>query len=159
MVVNTPGAYRECLADSLEGQSKWRAHKAEQFPDDERNTRSSRALAAAAEYVRQLDEQHPGVRRFVELAERLDAETFRWNTDPRVIIAGAHAAAQFFFGKGSRDAEPSDFDRLLEDMFGEALNVMRQNSDWFDAQPSDDLARYFERQGYPLWDDEEDDGA
>jgi hypothetical protein len=158
MTVNTPGAYRATLADSLDGQSRWRAHKAERWPDDERNARSSRGLDAAAEYVRGLDEQNPGVRRFVELAERLDAEeAFPWPTDPHTIVGGSYTASRFFFGKGSREPEPSDFDRLLEDMFDETLYELRRTADWINAQPSPDLGRYFADHGYPLWDDEEDE--
>jgi len=40
MTLYSPSAYRDCLATSLEAQSRWRAHKAEQFPDDERNKKA-----------------------------------------------------------------------------------------------------------------------
>jgi hypothetical protein len=46
--------YRETLAEYLEGQAAWRAGKAEEYPDDDRNARSASRIGDLAAYVRAL---------------------------------------------------------------------------------------------------------
>ena len=111
-------AVRGWLADLLESQSSWRAMKAQDWPDDKRNARCSRALANAANYVRTLNGAHPQLVRFVELGETLDEERLNGGVE---TISGTDAAGRFFFDNNSQDPTERDFDWLLECMFIETL--------------------------------------
>jgi len=72
------------IIEILIAQAEWREHKAEEYPDDERNLRAASALRAAAEYVGVLpdddqrlrvidatDVDHPGGERTHEVLRRV----------------------------------------------------------------------------------------
>jgi hypothetical protein len=64
--------YREQLVHSLEDSAEWRAAKAEEYPNDERNRRSAEALEAAARQVAALPDDDLRLRRLVRLYEAGD---------------------------------------------------------------------------------------
>lgn len=59
------------LAEFLRDQAGWRAEKAEQYPEDDRNKLSSEALESLADWVEQLPDDHAGL-------VALRAATRRW---------------------------------------------------------------------------------
>jgi hypothetical protein len=67
--INNVRDYREQLARSLEDAAEWRARKAKEYPNDERNSRSAEALSVAAREVAELPDHDPRLRRLVRLYE------------------------------------------------------------------------------------------
>lgn len=56
--VSSASSYKAWLADYIEYQASWREEKAEQYPDDERNTQSARCLQRLAENLRNLPDHN-----------------------------------------------------------------------------------------------------
>jgi hypothetical protein len=48
--------YKELLAEAIENEANWRDMKADEYPDDDRNTKAARSLHGLATYVRSLAE-------------------------------------------------------------------------------------------------------
>jgi hypothetical protein len=129
-------AYSAWLAEVLESQAHWRSLKAEDWPDDERNARSSRALTAAAEYARGLDDSSPPVRPFVKLSEL--ARACGMTGEPEHVIGGAEVAGRFWFQTERelpREPQTHDFDRLIAKMHQSTL----ESYDIAVLVPGDDL--------------------
>ena len=61
------GEYREQLIYRVEGTAEWRTRKSEEYPDDERNIRSSRCLELLATNLRELPPDHPKLLRLWRL--------------------------------------------------------------------------------------------
>ena len=79
--------YREQLVHSLEDSAEWRARKAEEYPNDERNGRSAAALDGAARDVAAIPDDDPRLRRLVRLYEAGDAAVGDFLEEERYIIA------------------------------------------------------------------------
>jgi hypothetical protein len=58
---------REQLTSSLESSAAWRAAKANEFPDDERNAESAAALTVAAQEVAALPDDDPRLLRLASI--------------------------------------------------------------------------------------------
>ncbi len=56
------GSYTEWLIEEIEGNADWRTRKAEKYPEDERNLRSSQALRNLAARMNEVPADHPKVR-------------------------------------------------------------------------------------------------
>jgi hypothetical protein len=76
--MTSPAQIREAIAEHLEYQSEWRAQKAEEYPEDDRNRIVADALARAAEQVRLLPDSDWN--RFVRLAKVADDRSIDANT-------------------------------------------------------------------------------
>lgn len=61
----------EMLIDSVESSAHWRGEKADQYPDDRRNQRSSAALDKLAERLRKLPADNEHAQTYEALLERL----------------------------------------------------------------------------------------
>ena len=61
----------EELVDRVESSADWRAQKTEQYPDDSRNERSSRALRKLAKNLRALPTEHEHAASYEDVMERL----------------------------------------------------------------------------------------
>ncbi len=55
------GSYTEWLIEEIEGNADWRTRKAEEYPEDERNLRSSQALRNLAARMKELSADHPKI--------------------------------------------------------------------------------------------------
>jgi len=154
--MTSTSAYRDWIAEMLESQSSWRARKAEEWPDDSRNARSSAALSAAAKFVRDMDPEHPAVRQFAELGKVLDAEGL--NGDPETITA-TYAAGRFFFGREPAQPSSAHFERLLDDMFAETLESWAASEMNSGEELPPLVVAYVEAHGFTVtrWNDEDDD--
>lgn len=67
--------FKEILTFDIEESAHWRACKAEEFPEDDRNSRCSGALAKLSESMERIDHNHPlliRLRRFEETAFEQD---------------------------------------------------------------------------------------
>ncbi len=62
---------KELLAADIQGQADWRAQKAEEYPEDERNARCSAALSRLAKSVEAISDDHPLFQRLKRLANTL----------------------------------------------------------------------------------------
>ena len=67
-------AAREWLQSTLEGSAEWRARKAEEYPDDQRNASSAAALAQAAQDVAAMADDDPRLSSLGRLYEISDDE-------------------------------------------------------------------------------------
>ena len=144
----------EALADNFESTANWRRLKAADWPDDLRNVRSAEALEAAAEYVRSLDDplKSHGINRLVEFGELLA----NWHNYDVVIPDSSEAASRFFFDNGGVGATERDFERLVLRVFHETLEWWKEQLEEDDAnQPPRDLVVFFDDNGVPLWEDDE----
>jgi hypothetical protein len=63
--------YLEQLIEKIESSADWRAEKANQYPDDTRNQRSSRALRTLGERLKALSDDDENVVAYVTIASRL----------------------------------------------------------------------------------------
>jgi hypothetical protein len=163
-------AMRDWIAELLDSQSSWRTLKAQEWPDDLRNRRSSDALAAAAEYVRNLEEPNQALYLFGEFLQLMDdeAEQQGFAIEAATFVGGSSIAGRFFFDNGTRDPEPSDFDRLVLDMFYETLEGWRttiEDSGVDGAVAGGRVAiglplvEFFAEHGYPLFVEDDDEDA
>ena len=55
------GSYTEWLIEEIEGKVNWRTRKAEEYPEDEQNLRSSHALRNLATKMKELPADHPKI--------------------------------------------------------------------------------------------------
>lgn len=69
-----PSDIRESILMSLEGTADWRMRKAEEFPDDERNTTAAHELRKLAEGVAELDDDEYPLPQLAALCDRLGDE-------------------------------------------------------------------------------------
>ncbi len=160
-LAESTAAYAEALAELFESTAAFRRDKAEQFPEDGRNLRSSMALEAAAAYLRTIDPvENRGLRLFAEFEDHLEA--WRDPRDPAEIVSmSSHVASRFCFDNATAAPAPRDFDRLIASVFTETLEGWRDSlEDGIDTPPRA-LVAFFDEHGVPLWesDDEEDDDA
>ncbi|MBA3366038.1 MAG: hypothetical protein H0U03_09690 [Actinobacteria bacterium] len=95
---------KEMLAEYVSGQAGWRADKADQYPEDDRNQRSADALWALAEHVERLPDDDPNLQALAALHEP-------WHTD--VFISSEETGYMLLrFGFDSGHPLP-DFDDFL----------------------------------------------
>ena len=66
--------FKELLGYQVEGKAEWRATKAEEYPDDERNARCSQALYRLAEGLEAIPDDHDLYQQFERLIERLGGD-------------------------------------------------------------------------------------
>lgn len=96
------------LADYVRSQAQWRADKAAQYPDDQRNERSAQSLSALAQAVEAIP---PGGEQTIRAIEDLIREQ-RWGT-PGKAVEGAVSRYGF-------DGEPPEPAAFLEELLGAA---------------------------------------
>ena len=112
---------REILAEHLDSQAWWRSIKADEYPDDRRNERSSTALSDLAKQVRNLPAAHDGLRLLDEAGGFFDG----------VVLCGEKAHA--FVGQtGFHLSMPGCWD--VEDWLTEFTNAVREDA----AEPVDE---------------------
>jgi hypothetical protein len=164
----TAAAYAAWLAELFESEAGWRERKAADHPDDHRQQQSAKALRAAAEYVRSIEQplEHTGIRAFVDF----DAELVEWvgGKTPLQLVAesGAGAAGdvglaagRFFFYLGGPRPKAKDFDRLISEMFSNMLRSWRESIESGAPQPPASLVEFFGEQKLPLWEGDQDEEA
>ena len=66
----TDEVLRAQLALAVKNSAKWRARRAEQHPDDQRNISSSRSLVALAERLEALPVSNPHLAAYIDIMER-----------------------------------------------------------------------------------------
>jgi hypothetical protein len=162
MEATTPHYYAGLAADYLEEQAAWRQRKADEWPDDPRNARSAAALAAAATYVRQLDDSH----RQLDLLAGLDAELEAWQHGGS-LDAGTGAltvdeqasgtVARFCFDNEATTPGPRQFEWLLGQVVAGAAGSLRDEIEAGTSQPPGSLVELLAELGAPLWEDDEEE--
>lgn len=90
------------LADYVRSQAQWRADKAAQYPDDERNLRSAEGLRALADAVDGMRPAHPELIRSIEELIREQ----RWGTPGKGV---EQAVSRYGF-----DGEPLEPEAFLQ---------------------------------------------
>ena len=113
--MTTSAQIREAIAEHLEYQSEWRAQKAEEYPEDDRNRIVADALARAAAQVRLLpDSDWNRLARLAKLADdrSIDANTLLSFSDE----TGEDVTSALHYGNepGGYNAEAFSVDLLLE---------------------------------------------
>ena len=113
--MTTSTQLREAIAKHLEYQSNWRAQKAEEHPEDDRNRIVADALAKAADQVRRLpDSDWNRFARLAKLADdrSIDANTLLSFSDE----AGEDVTSALHYGNdpGGYNAEAFSVEALLE---------------------------------------------
>jgi hypothetical protein len=113
--MTTSTQLREAIAKHLEKQSEWRAQKAEEHPEDDRNRIVADALAKAAEQVRLLpDNEWNRFARLAKLANdrSIDAHTLLSFSDE----TGEDVTSALHYGNepGGYNAEAFSAATLLE---------------------------------------------
>jgi len=93
---------KETLAEEFLRQAEWRDQKAGEYPDDPRNARAAEGLRGLAEYVRNLPDDDPRLRRLAEA----------WSSPDPVDGAAQLLLDKYGFGPGSH-LGPSDHDSFL----------------------------------------------
>jgi hypothetical protein len=113
--MTTSEQIREAIAEHLEYQSEWRAQKAEEYPEDDRNRIVADALARAAAQVRLLPDSDWN--RFARLAKLADDRSIDANT----LLSfsdetGEDVTSALHYGNepGGYNAEAFSFETLLE---------------------------------------------
>lgn len=152
--------YRDAIAAELDNAADWRWNRAHKFPDDARNARASGALRVAAEYVRELDRDAEPLQPFLDFHGHLSSWA-HGSDDPASILptpSGWELCKRFFFDNGTREPTRRDFDRLLDGIHREMLEVWREGlTDDGASIPPASLVEYFVEQGVPLYDSEDED--
>src|ERR1019366_5284379 len=125
--------FRAALAGYFDDQAEYRAHKAEEYPEDPRNGASARALREMGDYVRALEVDDPRLVRIEPLV---------WRIDDTLLVGeeAGYVGSQIGFGAGV--FHPVEPDRILEG-FVDAIV-----SDWQNRDPTEfnipDLAKQAE---------------
>lgn len=80
--------FKAMLADYVEQQAWWRAQKAEEYPEDERNARCAKGLTELAVYVRGLPEDDARLERIeVEYAPPSGTDVFETGETASMLIS------------------------------------------------------------------------
>jgi hypothetical protein len=113
--MTTSAQIREAIAEHLEYQSEWRAQKAEEYPEDDRNRIVADALARAAAQVRLLpDSDWNRFARLAKLADdrSIDASTLLSFSDE----TGEDVTSALHYGNepGGYNAEAFSVETLLD---------------------------------------------
>jgi hypothetical protein len=107
--------YLEHLIIAVESSAEWRAQKAEQYPDDNRNIRSSQALAKLAEKLKALPDDDENVAAYETVLSRLTDS----NDDPsRVSEHESHYIGRYGFDY-PQDGNPAGFLSALTEQYQE----------------------------------------
>lgn len=108
-----PASAREIIAQYFDEQSNWRAQKAEEYPEDQRNCRASAGLEELAAYVRALPDDDGCLQELSSLGIR---EGLFW---PYAGESAEHAISRFRFHNGVEDDDCGRFLSELVCMFTE----------------------------------------
>jgi hypothetical protein len=110
--------FLEILTCNVESSADWRAEKAEQYPDDNRNMRSSRALAKLAERLRTLPDNDDNVVAYEAIMGRLaDLD----DDLTRVTEHESHYIGRYGFDY-PQDGDPASFLSDLIEQYHEWVN-------------------------------------
>src|SRR5690242_8105898 len=89
------------LAELLDSAAGWRAEKAADYPEDDRNQRSADALALAASFVRQLPEADRSLKPFREFSDGMESwygrECDLWRLYSGDSPEGGQVISRFWF--------------------------------------------------------------
>ena len=66
-----PNEHKEILVAEVEGTAEWRGRKAEEYPEDDRNERGSRALSALAANIDALPPDHRLIQRLADINQAI----------------------------------------------------------------------------------------
>jgi len=102
---------RQLLAEYLRNQARWRAEKADEYPDDDRNARSAAALTALATHVEALPESDESLLSLTAMHEMQGGHIDVYSPSEM----GNHVISRFGFDRvrfGRGDSTP-DFDDFL----------------------------------------------
>src|SRR5262245_18960586 len=124
----------EWLSEVLTSTHFWREEKAEEYPDDSRNSRSAEALWEAVMYVHSPLMRSKALPKFIVLYTTclrsdidLTARDFRGRESERV-------AAQYFFDRGTGAADDETREQLLGDLYEATLEDL-QHYDVYPGSP------------------------
>ena len=78
---------KELLARYVDGQAAWREAKADEYPDDPRNTRSAKALHELAGHIRALPDNDPNVAELERLHGGYRLDVFRPCTEGNRLVS------------------------------------------------------------------------
>ncbi len=149
------------IAEVLDSQARWRSSKAEAYPGDPRNVRSAKALADAAEYVRNLKgpNESAGLRAFASFVDALEHEGGgvpgggggRYATEPEAVVSAGRRTGRFGFD-GALDYEDA-LRRLLDDSIESWAEALADSTD----APPTGLVVWFEEAGFRIWEEGEEE--
>ncbi len=98
------GEYKELLAVEIEYTAEWRQEKADEYPQDERNVQSAKALSALAEKIRALDNKSAGLQALYDLDRGIDPNRVSDWSDAKSMVIGRYG-----FDSPVDDPGPEDF--------------------------------------------------
>ena len=113
---------KDTIAEGIRWQANWRAEKAAEYPDDERNAQSAVALHGAAQYVRTVDpsKSHGLIRvtRIVEAAHQsgIDLLEPAFASAPFPGLESQRVASKFGFDNVPGRADAMDHEEFLSDL-------------------------------------------
>ena len=102
--------YKSYLVMSVESTADWRARKAAEHPDDERNVDSSRALEALATKLEELPADHPKLRELWNLEFGLQPPSELDEDDVRLFFIKRQSELLRRYGfDAPEDGDPAQF--------------------------------------------------
>ncbi len=113
---------QEPLALCFDWQAEWREHKAEEYPDDYRNTNTALALRELAKYVRSLPHDHQ-LLVALDTHVRVDDQETGWMASEE----GSRRAGRFWgFEGGQGMPSEDDFETFLTEFVAAELDETLQ---------------------------------
>ena len=120
--------FKETLVSKVEGQAKWRAERAEEWPEDQRNARSFQALSRLAEALNAIPDDHEIYRNLERLTDRLGGDGLL-----RLAEQGGEELLISRYGLDSSADDGSDPERFLRGLLGIYLEAVGNGPQSTDA--------------------------
>jgi hypothetical protein len=117
---------RAWLAPALDESSTWRLGKAEEYPDDPRNSNSMVALSSAAGYVRDKGKHGRGIYQMTELVAACDQIGHNLTEYGFAGPQSERRAGRYGFDRGAPPLDDASHNQLLEDLFVASLEDLRE---------------------------------
>jgi hypothetical protein len=118
---------RSWLSDALFDSAKWRQAKAQEYPDDPRNSNSATALLNAASYVRNPNHQGAGIFRMTQLLAACTEVEYELITEDNEYPGpkSERVASRFGFDGDFTPSKDETHNQLLLDIFAASLEDLR----------------------------------
>lgn len=99
----------EDLIDKVESSAEWRAAKAKQYPDDNRNVHSAQALGKLAEKLNALPDNDKNVSAYEAVMDRLIESDAKQISNGELVEHENEYIGRYGFDYRQNDADPAGF--------------------------------------------------